>query len=78
MSFKQILFVLLSFLCLSSEAQEMQTAIINNIKRSYLLHLPDNLKKNAPLVFVLHGYGGVASPKGYGMDEVSDKYGLAV
>ena len=69
---------LLLFFCLSIKAQEKQTVKINGIPRTYLLHLPDNLKKNAPLVFVLHGYGGTADPQKYGMNEISDKYGFAV
>lgn len=73
-----LMMTLLLFSCLSIKAKEKQTVMINNIIRTYLLHLPKNLKKNAPLVFVLHGYEGNAGPEGYGMDEVSDKYGFAV
>lgn len=28
------------------------------LERTYRLHIPDNLPENAPLVIVLHGYGG--------------------
>ena len=51
---------------------------IDGIERSYFIHLPDKLPAKAPLVFVLHGYGGTASPDSYGMKEVSDKNGFAV
>lgn len=32
----------------------------NNVKRKYLLHVPQSLPDNSPLVFVLHGYRGDA------------------
>ncbi|HAA15817.1 MAG TPA: hypothetical protein DCE41_30540, partial [Cytophagales bacterium] len=32
----------------------------DGLERSYVLHVPDNLPDNAPLVFFLHGYGGKA------------------
>ncbi len=51
---------------------------IDGVERSYFIHIPDNLPANAPLVFVLHGYGGKADPEGYGMKDVSDKNGFAV
>ena len=50
------------------------------LQRTYLLHLPKNLANKAPLVFVLHGYGG--SAKGMmeysKMNAVADKHGFAV
>lgn len=51
---------------------------IDGIERSYFIHIPYNLPAKAPLVFVLHGYGGKANPDNYGMKEVSDKNGFAV
>lgn len=48
------------------------------IDRSYKLYCPANLSPGAPLVFVLHGYGGNADPKRFGMDSIADKYGFAV
>lgn len=73
------LMITILFCCsLLTKAQEKQTIKINNITRAFLLHLPENLKKNAPLVFVLHGYEGNAGPEGYGMDEVSTQFGFAV
>ena len=73
-----LLIVTLLFPFLTAKAQEAQTVKINGITRSYLLHLPNDLKKDAPLVLVLHGYGGTADPQKYAMNEVSDKYGFAV
>lgn len=78
MKIVKLILAIMLFLPYMLEAQEKQTVKINNITRTYLLHLPDNMKKNAPLVFVLHGYEGTADPKGYGMNEISNKYGFAV
>lgn len=77
-TFTSTLIALLLFPLFTVKAQEMQTVKINGITRSFLLHLPPDLKKDAPLVFVLHGYGGTADPQKYGMNEVSDKNGFAV
>jgi polyhydroxybutyrate depolymerase len=50
------------------------------LERKYLLFLPDSLKDNAPLVFVLHGYRGDA--RDYmgeiGMNALAAKHGFAV
>jgi len=53
---------------------------VNGKSRTYLLHLPDNLKNNAPLVFVIHGYGDTPENmrKFTKMDSIADKYGFAV
>lgn len=50
------------------------------LTRNYLLHTPNNLPDNAPLVFVLHGYGGSAQGiKNYcDMDAIADANGFAV
>ena len=52
----------------------------NGQTREYYLHIPDSIQDDAPLVFVLHGYGGTAwGIRGYsGMIEVADEYGFAV
>jgi len=48
--------------------------------RQYILYMPDNLQENAPLVFVLHGYGGNAqSMMLYSdMNRIADENGFAV
>ena len=48
------------------------------IDRTYRLHLPEGLPAGAPLVIVLHGYGGQARPESFGMNEVADRHGFAV
>lgn len=46
--------------------------------RTYWLHIPESLSEQAPLVFVLHGYGG--SAEGYlpEMLNTADRHGFAV
>jgi polyhydroxybutyrate depolymerase len=53
---------------------------IDGRSRTFLLHLPDNLKNNAPLVFVIHGYGDSANGirNFTKMDSIADKNGFAV
>ncbi len=48
------------------------------IDRTYHLYLPDNLPDDAPLVFVLHGYGGNALKACPEMMKVADEFGFAV
>ncbi|MCF0167291.1 MAG: esterase [Bacteroidales bacterium] len=47
--------------------------------RTYYIHIPDGLRKKAPLVVVLHGYGSSAIDIMHrGFNEAADKYGFAV
>ena len=46
--------------------------------REYILYLPASLRDNAPLVLVLHGYGGRAMQSGAGMNRIADREGFAV
>ena len=46
--------------------------------RSYWLYIPENLRDDAPLVFVLHGYGGKAEGYQPEMMAVARKCGFAV
>ncbi|MCH2181089.1 MAG: prolyl oligopeptidase family serine peptidase [Mariniblastus sp.] len=49
------------------------------VERNYLLHLPDDLPPNAPLVFLLHGYHGKAkSVSRMGMNRLADQHRFAV
>lgn len=51
----------------------------NNVKREYLLHVPQDLPDNSPLVFVLHGYR--ADARDYvelGMNRLADANGFVV
>lgn len=52
--------------------------IIDGVERTYKLYLPANIKRKAPLVFVLHGYGGSFKLDDKGFNEVADRHGFAV
>ena len=51
----------------------------DGIDRRYRLHLPDDLRAEAPLVLVLHGYGGggAGMMNNYGWREIADTHGFA-
>ena len=72
-----LMFVLL-LVAAGAFAQQF-TANFDGVERSYTVHLPQDLKVGAPLVFVLHGYGATADlvlDKGF--SEAADKFGFAV
>ena len=48
------------------------------MERSYWLYIPENLRDDAPLVVVLHGYGGKAEGYRPEMVETARKHGFAV
>lgn len=48
------------------------------MERTYKLHLPAGLPENAPLVVVLHGYGGNNNPDRFAMNATADRHGFAV
>ena len=50
----------------------------DGLERTYRLYLPEGVPDNAPLVFVLHGYGGNFNLDRYGMNEAADRHGFAV
>lgn len=57
-----------------------ETIPVGNLTREYLLFFPPHLDKDAPLVFVCHGYTGNAADmvKYTGMNTVADKGGFVV
>lgn len=54
------------------------TCVIDDVERVYKLYLPSNIKPKAPLVFVLHGYGGSYNLDDKGFNEVANRFGFAV
>ena len=48
------------------------------MERTYWMYIPENLPEQAPLVFVLHGYGGNAEGYCPQMVETARKHGFAV
>lgn len=55
-----VLFLLLALLATvtASAQEETLTLTVNDLERTYSLHVPDGLESPAPLVLVLHGRGG--------------------
>ena len=51
---------------------------IDGIERTYKLYLPANIQPNAPLIFVLHGYGGSFNLDSRGFNEAAERHGFAV
>jgi polyhydroxybutyrate depolymerase len=74
------------FICFTNCSRQRPVGITRNTfdidgrSRTYLFHLPDNIKNSAPLVFVIHGYGDSSDGirKFTKMDSIADKYGFAV
>jgi len=64
----------------ATQAQVEQTFEYGGAERTYYLDLPADLAEGAPLVFVLHGYGGTAwSMRNYsGWSEIAANDGVAV
>lgn len=62
----------------SSSEASVQTCTIDGIERTYRLYLPERLPDDAPLVFVLHGYGGNFNLDQHGLNEAADRHGFAV
>ena len=52
----------------------------NGTERKYIFYLPEKLKENAPLVFVLHGYtsNALEMVSYTNMNQVADEHGFAV
>ena len=60
------------------ERCERYTMKNQGLEREYYLYRPEGLKAGAPLVIVLHGYGGSARNGKKAMMDVADKNGFAV
>ena len=59
--------------------EKMFTTMFDGVERRYKVVVPKNLKPDAPLVMVLHGYGAVIEHvDNKGFSEAADKYGFAV
>ena len=67
-------------LCQMAGAASIKTETIvdQGITRTFYLYLPDDLPDDAPLVFVLHGYGGSADGYQPAFTSLADEYGMAV
>ena len=78
---KRILAVIILVLSVSGlRAQDIKQYTIRHggMERSYWLFLPEGIKADAPLVFVLHGYGGKAEGYRPEMIDVAKENGFAL
>lgn len=62
----------------SASSQEKHSFRHQGMERTYWMYIPENLPEQAPLVFVLHGYGGNAEGYCPQMVETARKHGFAV
>ena len=60
---KFIILLTALFVCHAASAGSLKTETIQDqgLTRTYYLYLPNDLPADAPLVFILHGYGGSAN-----------------
>ena len=63
---------------LMARSYQTHTIMHDGVERSYKLYLPDNIQPDAPLIFVLHGYGGTFDLDFVGMNEAAERHGFAV
>lgn len=65
-----------------SDGLQRHELSVDRYTRTFNWYKPDNLSKNAPLVFVLHGSGGdgeqIRGLLGYEFDLLADRYGFIV
>ena len=63
--------------CLMSEER---TIMHEGVEREFLVHIPDNLTEDSPIVFVIHGFTGSAKRimEYSGMNAVADREGFMV
>ena len=74
-------FIVISFTsCNKKQNDEILLFDFDGRTREYIIHIPENVKHNAALVFVLHGLGGTnKNMREYTrMDMVANKYGFVV
>ena len=72
------LLILLALFNSSFIVSDHRTIIHEGIQREYLIHVPDNLNNDSPIVFVIHGYTGSAEGiAAYsGMNSISEREGF--
>ena len=83
---KKILFLILFLAVLAptklmaAKENKFYNITVDGKARKYLLYVPNNVKDNAPLVFSLHGAGGVVSTSSHdpNFNSIADKDGFIV
>lgn len=67
----------LTFINLQASEPFLDSMKVDGIVRKFWIKIPDRVGKNAPLVFVLHGYGNPGNPHTW-MDQVYQQHGFAL
>ena len=72
------LLVLLSLFNASLIVSDHRTIIHEGVEREYIVHVPENLNNDSPIVFVIHGYTGSAEGiAAYsGMNSIAEREGF--
>lgn len=77
---KLILITIAALIGFSANAATLKAETIQDqgITRTYYMYIPDGLPGGAPLMFVLHGYGGSANGYLSGYYKLADEFGFAL
>ncbi|MDB3994677.1 prolyl oligopeptidase family serine peptidase [Gammaproteobacteria bacterium] len=72
------LVILLSFFHSSLLVSDQRMVIHEGVEREYIIHVPENLNQDSPIVFVIHGYTGSAEGiAAYtGMNNIAEREGF--
>ena len=72
------LIILLSFFHSSLLVSDQRMVIHEGVEREYIIHVPENLNQDSPIVFVIHGYTGSAEGiAAYtGMNSIAEREGF--
>ena len=72
------LIILLSFFHSSVLVSKQRMVIHEGVEREYIIHVPENLNQDSPIVFVIHGYTGSAEGiAAYtGMNNIAEREGF--
>jgi polyhydroxybutyrate depolymerase len=72
------LIILLSLFHSSLLVSDQRTVIHEGVEREYIIHVPENLTEDFPIVFVIHGYTGSAEGiAAYtGMNSIAEREGF--
>ncbi len=72
-----ILIIIFSSLSTNAQSRLRDSVTLGDGTRHFVMYLPANIKKDAPLIFVTHGYGSYPKwPES--LSKAADKYGFAI
>ncbi len=72
-----LLIIIFSSLSTNAQSRLRDSVTLDDGTRHFVMYLPANIKKGAPLIFVTHGYGSY--PKWpVSLSKAADKYGFAI